>query len=84
MAEAVGPIGCEVEIGKMQDVHRANMVSIGAVGRDIAAAGALCACCEYMSLDFLMKALVGVMVEPPSQDGRADMCRKKLFLDGAK
>ena len=84
MAEAEAPIGCEVENGKMQDVHRTNMVSIGAVGGSIAAAGALCACCEDISFDFLVKALVGVMVEPPSQDGRTDMCRKKLFLDGAK
>ena len=68
----------------MQDVHRANMVSIGAVGGSIAAAGALCACCEDISFDLLVKALIGVMVEPPSQDGRANMCRKKLFLDGAK
>ena len=24
------------------------------------------------------------MVKPPSQDGRSNVCRKKLFLDGAK
>ena len=38
VAYTYNPIRREVKIGKMQDVHRANMVSIGAVGGSITAA----------------------------------------------